>query len=83
MNRQGLKSLVTGFSLAALLTTTGVYAAEPNLVEAAKKEGKLVAYVSMLTENATSLLAEFKKKYPFIDTSLYRANTQKLLQKFS
>ncbi len=83
MNRQGLKSLVTGFSLTALLTTTGVYAAEPNLVEAAKKEGKLVAYVSMLTENATSLLAEFKKKYPFIDTSLYRANTQKLLQKFS
>ena len=35
----------------------------------------------MLTENATALLAEFKKKYPFIDTSLYRANTQKLLPK--
>jgi len=81
MNRQGLKSLVTGFALAALLATTGVYAAEPNIVEGAKKEGKLVAYVSMLTENATSLLAEFKKKYPFIETSLYRANTQKLLPK--
>ncbi len=54
-------------------------AADPKLVEAARKEGKLVAYVSMLTENATALLAEFKKKYPFIDTSLYRANTQKLL----
>ena len=40
-----------------------------------------MAYVSMLTENATALLAEFKKKYPFIDTSLYRANTQKLLPK--
>ena len=79
MNRQGLKSLVTGFALAALLTTTWAYAAEPNIVEGAKKEGKLVAYVSMLTENATSLLAEFKKKYPFIETSLYRANTQKLL----
>ena len=56
-------------------------AADPKIVEAAKKEGKLVAYVSMLTENATALLAEFKKKYPFIDTSLYRANTQKLLPK--
>ena len=81
MNRRGLKSSVTGFALVALLTTSATYAAEPNIVEAARKEGKLVAYVSMLTENATSLLAEFKKKYPFIDTSLYRANTQKLLPK--
>jgi iron(III) transport system substrate-binding protein len=56
-------------------------ATDPKIVEAAKKEGQLVAYVSMLTENATALLAEFKKKYPFIDTSLYRANTQKLLPK--
>ena len=40
-----------------LLAAAGSYAAEPNLVEGAKKEGKLVAYVSMLTENATSLLA--------------------------
>jgi len=79
MNRERLKSLLSGILLAALLTTTGAYAAEPNIVEGAKKEGKLVAYVSMLTENATSLLAEFKKKYPFIETSLYRANTQKLL----
>ncbi|HEX4990866.1 MAG TPA: hypothetical protein VFW91_18950, partial [Candidatus Binatia bacterium] len=72
MNRQRVKSLVTGFALAALLTTTATYAAEPTIVEAARKEGKLVAYVSMLTENATSLLTEFRKKYPFIDTSLYR-----------
>ena len=81
MNRQGLKSLVTGFVLGALLATTGTDAADPKILEGAKKEGKLVAYVSMLTENATSLLAEFKKKYPFIETSLYRANTQKLLPK--
>jgi hypothetical protein len=81
MNRRRLKSSVTGFALVALLTTGPTYGAEPNIAEAARKEGKLVAYVSMLTENATSLLAEFKKKYPFIDTSLYRANTQKLLPK--
>jgi iron(III) transport system substrate-binding protein len=81
MNREGSKSLMTGFVLVALLATTRVYGADPKIIEGAKTEGKLVAYVSMLTENATSLLAEFKKKYPFIETSLYRANTQKLLPK--
>jgi len=69
--------------LAAILLIAAIpaHGADPRVVAAAKKEGKLVAYVSMLTENATALLTEFKKKYPFIDTSLYRANTQKLLPK--
>jgi len=73
--------LVSTLIVSLLLGTMPAKAADPRLVDAAKKEGKLVAYVSMLTENATTLLAEFKKKYPFIDTSLYRANTQKLLPK--
>ncbi len=72
---------VLAFLAAPLVCTYTAGGADPKLVEAARKEGKLVAYVSMLTENATALLAEFKKKYPFIDTSLYRANTQKLLPK--
>ena len=77
-----LRQLLVFALLALPLVYAGVVAAaDPRIVEAAKKEGKLVAYVSMLTENATALLAEFKKKYPFIDTSLYRANTQKLLPK--
>ena len=71
------------FTLGAILLGCAIPAlgADAKLVEAARKEGKLVVYTSMLTENATALLAEFKKKYPFIDTSLFRANTQKLLPK--
>ena len=77
-----LRQLLVFAFLALPLVCVGVVAAaDPKIVDAAKKEGKLVAYVSMLTENATALLAEFKKKYPFIDTSLYRANTQELLPK--
>ncbi|MSP38283.1 MAG: extracellular solute-binding protein [Deltaproteobacteria bacterium] len=64
-----------------LLSTRTAAAADAKIIDAARKEGKLVAYVSMLTENATALLAEFRKKYPFIETSLYRANTQRLLPK--
>ena len=81
MLHQTLRLTVCAVILSVLAAASPSGAADPKIVEAAKKEGKLVAYVSMLTENATALLAEFKKKYPFIDTSLYRANTQKLLPK--
>jgi len=81
MLHQTLRRTVCAVVLSVLAAASPSGAADPKIVEAAKKEGKLVAYVSMLTENATALLAEFKKKYPFIDTSLYRANTQKLLPK--
>ena len=81
MLHQTLRRTVCAVVLSTLAAASPSGAADPKIVEAAKKEGKLVAYVSMLTENATALLAEFKKKYPFIDTSLYRANTQKLLPK--
>jgi iron(III) transport system substrate-binding protein len=76
-----LKSTVVLCLLIPFVAWKFANAAEPSLIESARKEGKLVAYVSMLTENATALLAEFKKRYPFIETSLYRANTQKLLPK--
>jgi iron(III) transport system substrate-binding protein len=81
MLHQTLRRTVCAVVLTVLAAASPSGAADPKIVEAAKKEGQLVAYVSMLTENATALLAEFKKKYPFIDTSLYRANTQKLLPK--
>ena len=81
MLHQTLRRTVCAVVLSVLAAASPSGAADPKIVEAAKKEGQLVAYASMLTENATALLAEFKKKYPFIDTSLYRANTQKLLPK--
>jgi hypothetical protein len=81
MIHQTLRLTVCAVVLTVLAVASHSGAADPRVVEAAKKEGELVAYVSMLTENATALLAEFKKKYPFIDTSLYRATTQKLLPK--
>jgi hypothetical protein len=74
-----------GFVSVLLLTLAHpmlVEAAEDHtatLVERAKKEGKLLLYTSMNARDATLLLQEFKKRYPFIDTNLYRANSLKLL----
>jgi iron(III) transport system substrate-binding protein len=49
------------------------------LVEGAKKEGKLIVYTSMNQRDATLLVQEFSKRYPFIDGQIFRANSQKLL----
>jgi ABC-type Fe3+ transport system substrate-binding protein len=49
------------------------------LVEGARKEGKLVVYTSMNQRDASLLVQDFKKRYPFIDGQIFRANSQKLL----
>ena len=65
--------------LFTLLATHLVLAADEQLVEAAKKEGKLVVYTSMNQRDMTLLVQEFTKRYPFIDAQIFRANSQKLL----
>ena len=72
------------FLLLTLAQPFPVEAAEDHtatLVERARKEGKLFLYTSMNARDATLLLQEFKKRYPFIDTDLYRANSLKLMPK--
>ena len=49
------------------------------LVEGARKDGKLVVYTSMNQRDASLLVQDFKKRYPFIDGQIFRANSQKLL----
>src|SRR5689334_15414013 len=43
------------------------------LVEAAKKEGKMVFYTSVETEFARSLTSAFEARYPFIKTDIFRS----------
>src|SRR5262245_51887028 len=49
------------------------------LIEGAKKEGKLVFYTSVETEFARSLTAAFEAKYPFIKTDIFRSTHDKVL----
>jgi iron(III) transport system substrate-binding protein len=66
-------------SLARPLLVEAAEESTATVVERAKKEGKLLLYTSMNARDATLLLQEFKKRYPFIDTNLYRANSLKLM----
>jgi len=48
------------------------------LIEAARKEGKLVFYSTIPEEQNNEILKRFQKKYPFIDTSSFRATSGRL-----
>ena len=54
---------------------------QPALVEAAKKENKLVWYTSMAIDTSKPLLDAFQKEYPFIKAELVRAGEEQLMNR--
>lgn len=75
----------TLFMLAVLLVAQPAIALEDRvqeLVEGAKKEGKMSFYTSMGQQDCSALLQKFEAKYPFIKTELSRLNAERLLIKF-
>jgi len=53
----------------------------PGLIEAAKKEGKLVWYTSMAIDTSKPVVDAFLKQYPFIKADLVRAGEEQLLNR--
>jgi iron(III) transport system substrate-binding protein len=58
-------------------------ARQRQLIEAGKKEGKLVFYTSVETEFARALTAGFEAKYPFIKTDIFRSTHDKILSRMN
>jgi iron(III) transport system substrate-binding protein len=52
------------------------------VIEGAKKESKLVLYLSHTPEEAKAFLNAFSKKYPFIETEFYKSPAFRLDEKF-
>jgi iron(III) transport system substrate-binding protein len=50
-------------------------------IESAKREGEVVFYASMNLGEANIMIAEFEKRYPFIEVQLNRTGSEKLLTK--
>ncbi len=48
------------------------------LVEGAKKEGKVLLYLSANAKDATFIIRRFRQRYPFIKSEFYRSGFQKL-----
>jgi len=76
-----LSSLV----ICGLAVASNVLSAQPSsqyaVIEAAKKEGKLVWYTSMAIDTSKPLLDAFVKEYPFIKTELVRAGEEQLMNR--
>ena len=69
------------FLLILVFPSAGQTQVDPQLVEAAKKEGELVVYSSSNTEEIRNLVEGFRKQYPFINGSFYRSGDYALLNR--
>jgi iron(III) transport system substrate-binding protein len=76
MRERRLFSAAFGCGLAALLAAFGVCrAADPKVIEGAKKEQEVVWYTTTNLEPAKRIIDLFRNKYPFLHVNLYRTNT--------
>ena len=57
---------------------------QPNeIVEGARKEGRVVFYTSLTLQEIDQVAAPFMKKYPFVKVDPFRGNSEQLLQKIA
>ena len=57
------------------------FAPPPELIEAARKEGKLVFYSANVAESEQPVIEAFNKRFPFIKVEFLRAPGNQLLQR--
>ena len=54
---------------------------QEQLIAGAKREGKLVWYATLTSADARTFLSLFEQKYPFIKTTHYGANSERMLNR--
>ena len=71
----------------ALVSVVGLPAAvksqSKDVIEGARKEGKLLLYTSLTIHEIDEVAGPFKKKYPFLKLESFRGNALQLLQKIT
>lgn len=56
-------------------------AADPKIIEAAKKEGELVLWTASNLQQVTKVVQHFERKYPFLKVKVYRSGSVSLQSK--
>jgi iron(III) transport system substrate-binding protein len=81
MTTQFTKGAGLAFILSIVVGFANGFTAELSLLEKAKEEGKLVAYLAMNAADAVTVQTTFEKKYPQIKVDLVRAGAPAMLQR--
>src|SRR6266704_2205858 len=70
-----MKSILTALGLAAALAAPAAAQTfgPPELIEAAKKEGKLIYYTANFAEVEQEVIKAFNKRFPFVRVEMVRA----------
>jgi len=79
MKPRQLGTLLSTVLAACTLSMSPTKAA--SVEEIAKAEGEVVLYSSLNNEQIVTLVDAFRKKYPFIKPSFYRATSERVLQR--
>jgi len=78
MNVHSIRALALCAAAALGSAAPAARAADQTVIDAAKKEGKLVFYTGIERASAQTIIDGFKKKYPFIAAETIRASSSKL-----
>lgn len=83
MSFRWMRALAAGMLATVVAVLPGTIPAQTReqLIEGAKKEGKVVWYGSLSLEDIKRLADAFEKKYPFIKVDPFRASGEKLANK--
>jgi iron(III) transport system substrate-binding protein len=75
------KLVLAALSLAPLAAPAAAQFGPPELIEAARREGKLVFYSAQVAESELPVIAAFNKRFPFIKVEFLRAPGNQLIQR--
>ena len=76
-----LTSLAGGFLFSLCALSAAQAGANPQIIEAAKQEGKVSYYTTMTLSQSKKVVDRFQQKYPFIQPELFRGGGDEVLNR--
>jgi len=70
-----IRLLIVVYLAGVLFVTESAAAADPKIIEAAKKEGEVAWWTTIAQDQSQKLVDEFMKRYPFIKASYWRSGS--------
>jgi len=83
LRRTLLASVLLGVAGSALAQAPAPYEATPELIESAKKEGKVIWYTATDVQVSEKAGAAFEQKYPGIKVQVERSGSERVFQRIS